>query len=179
MNGLARAAAVAGMSIGIALMLALLPQWDRAAGLSPVDRTVFQPERPAKLTDDNLVDALVRLPLQLDIGKADLHQSVLSIDLFVPSGLSEDRTVYHDLYELSQFGLAATSNIEQVMVRVLERQDVEGTNRQLLLAMDSRREQAGAEGEKGGDPSILNVREFLESRYHLTYTQEWKRVFFK
>lgn len=179
MNGLARAAAVVGLSMGVALMLALLPEWDQAAGTSSSARTVFQPEKPAKLTDDNLVDALVRIPLQLDIGKADLHQLVLSVDLYMPSGLTESRMVYHDLYELSQFGLAATNNVEQVLIRVLEREDGEGANRQLLLAMDARRKQTVTGDEKGGGPSILNIREFLESRYRLTYTQQWKKVFLK
>ncbi|WP_438445599.1 hypothetical protein [Gorillibacterium sp. sgz5001074] len=167
MKGLTRAAAVVLISVSIAWGMALLPD----AG-SKKANPVFQSDRTERLTETNMVDALVGLPLELRIAKADLKQNVLSVDLFLPKGVTGEGFVYHDLYELTQFAWGKTTNVERVLIRILLKTGDERAERVLLVAMEAKRTQA-LPGERK-PATVPELRGFLESRYHFTYTAKWK-----
>lgn len=159
----------------IALLLAWLPQTNgdyRADGGAPA----FQQNEGVPLTDRNLVDRLAALPLQLRIGHVDWQSSVLSVDLLVsPATMAQD-IVYHDLYELARFGVQETPNVNQVTVRVMKQAANRPSGSSLLAALDARKEFDGQKPEKP-DGGIVNVEQYLQTHYRMTYTQEWKRQF--
>lgn len=169
MKGLTRTAAVVLVSVTIAWGMSLLP--DVGGGnASPV----FQADGMERLTESNMVDALIGLPLELRIAKADLKQNVLSVDLFLPKGVTGEGFVYHDLFELTRFAWSKTSNVDRVLIRILLQQGEDRSGRELLVAMEAKRTQA-APGEKGpASGTASELRKFLESRYHFTYTPKWK-----
>lgn len=170
MKDYARAAVVAVLSVGIAMALSVLPQPD-GNGFPGAEQAVFRPEQPVRLTQDNLVDALVALPLKLDIARADVQQSALSVDLFYHGGAGV-QTIYRDLYEISRFAWSSTSNVDRIWVRILSADGETKARRELMLAMEAKRSQAA----NGYSPesSTISVRDYLLSRYQITYTQKWK-----
>lgn len=169
MRGITRAAAVAVMSVAIAWGMSLLPEFGNHSA-----NPVFQPDQKARLTESNMVDALVGLPLELRIAKADMRQTVLSVDLFLPKGVTGEGFVYHDLYELSRFAWSRTSNVDRVLVRILQQDGEERAERELLLAMEAKRTQTEPGDKPEGAGTTAELRAFLESRYHFTYTPKWK-----
>lgn len=170
MKGAARVAMVIGASLALAWGLSYLPEF-RSQDVSPV----FQLDKAAVLNESNLVDALTAIPLELDIAKADYRQSVLSVDLFWPTGVSGERFVYHDLYELSHFAWSSTSNVERIVIRVLIRQGQGRQTKELLLAMEAKRSQAKGTAEPAGGPAAIGeLKSFLESRYQFSYAPKWK-----
>jgi hypothetical protein len=169
MRGMTRAAMVAIVSVAIAWGMSLLPGIGGQSA-SPV----FQPDQKARMTESNMVDALTQLPLELRIAKADFRQSVLSIDLFLPRGVIGERFVYHDLYELSRFAWSQTSNVDRVLIRILLQEGESRMERELLLAMEAKRTQTEPADKPQGTGTTAEIRSFLESRYHFTYTPKWK-----
>lgn len=169
MRGYARIVVVAVLSVSIAWGLSWLPDPSGQASAP-----VFQSNKPFRLTETNMVDALVGLPLELRIAKADFQQSVMSVDLFLPAGVMGERFVYHDLYELSQLAWTRTTNVDRLLVRVmlLEGQGREG--RELLLAMEAKRDQAEPHARLASGRSQAELKQYLESRYHFTYAPKWK-----
>ncbi|WP_409346601.1 hypothetical protein [Paenibacillus sp. MBLB4367] len=127
------------------------------------------------LSDDNMVDMLSALPLQLSIKKADWHQSVLSVDLLMPSAASGIERVYRDLYTLSEFGFQ-TSNVRQVLVRVLEGRKEAGAAESgypLLVAMDARKASRSSSWKREGE-GAQTLQDYLQSHYRITYTKKWQ-----
>lgn len=169
MKGITRAAAAALLSVAIAWGMSFLPDAG-GDGASPV----FQTDGIERLTESNMVDALIGLPLELRIAKADLKQNVLSVDLFLPKGVIGEGFVYHDLYELTRFAWGKTSNVERVLVRILQQQGAERSERELLVAMEAKRTQSAPEHPSPAAGSTSELRKYLESRYHFTYTPKWK-----
>lgn len=165
----ARIAGVIGLSVAIALGLS----W--TAGSKRNDTSpVFQQGKTGRLTEVNMVDALIALPLDLGIAKADFRQSVMSVDLYLPKGVSGERFVYHDLYELSRFAWNATTNVDRLLIRVILQDGEKRQNKELLLAMEAKRTQAVEVGELAAVGTVTEIRMYLESRYHFSYTPEWK-----
>lgn len=167
------AARLAGVVV-LAMLLAWGVSWLPEIG-PKTDRPVFQTDKTVRLTQLNLVDGLVALPLELGIAKADFRQSVLSVDLFLPKGVSGARFVYHDLYELTRFAWESTSNVDHLLVRILVEEGTDRRDRELLLAMEAKRTQADLEtngSDSGGTTAA--IRSYLESRYHFSYTPRWR-----
>lgn len=130
-----------------------------------------------QINDRNLVDYIAKLPLHLPIMSVGWHSSILSIDLLsIPGRTNEDR-VYQDLFTLAQFGLQETSNINQVLVRVLEIGPTDHGSKQLLLAMDSRKENLTSQTYVGKQATILQKITYLQSHFLISYTRKWKQQF--
>lgn len=127
------------------------------------------------LSDNNLVDLLQALPLHLAIRKADISQSVLSVDLIMPSSGWNQERVYRDLYTLSEFGFTKTANVKQVLVRVLEGDRSNRTvSAPLLAAMDARKSSRSALDKKKEMTEDALLSSYLKSHYIMTYTQRWE-----
>ena len=177
MSWYTRIVAASLMSVGIALLVSLLIKSESGNDKAGNVLAVFLQNKGMKMSDQNVVELIAELPLKLRIQKVDWQQSVLSIDLqFTPENHA-DAVVYHDLYLLSQFGLTQTANVNQVLVRVMTSQSSTAPSKQLLLAMDARREniQRGEKQKTDGNPDIWKI--YLQTHYRLTLTQQWKNQF--
>jgi hypothetical protein len=170
------------ISAGIAGGLSLFSEGNAWNGTAE-GAAVFRQGTGAVVTEENLVDALVALPLHLKIRKADLAASILSVDITAVPGNATAADVYHDLYELALFGRSGSANIRQVLVRVLEpapgsKDSVSG---QLLVAMDARKDEISdphRPGKMGVYKEDANERrDFLQSRTRLTFSNRWKNQF--
>jgi hypothetical protein len=162
-------------SVGISFLLMWLVQSNQAAKENDLD--VFANPNRNQLSEQNLVDFMVQLPLELQIAKVSWQHAILSVDLLSVPGNTIDTMVYHDLFELSQFGLYRLSNVSQVLVRIIEHKETESNRNELLLAMDSRKENTQAQKYSMKELSALNRQKYLQSHYRLTYTQKWKEQF--
>ncbi|MBO9607548.1 MAG: hypothetical protein J7639_16425 [Paenibacillaceae bacterium] len=160
----------------VALLLAFMPGLDRLyrpGGESPA----FSPKNHSALGERDLVERLQALPLQLRITRVEWQSSILSVDLLVtPTTMAKD-TVYHDMYELSRFGVTDTPNVNQVLVRVLRQPTNSKRDAVLLAALDARRDPDGERAEEADGSGVTDVERYLASRYRVTYTQEWKQFF--
>jgi hypothetical protein len=131
----------------------------------------------SQLSETNIVDFMVKLPLELQVAKISWQHAILSVDLLSVPGNTIDTMVYHDLFELSQFGLNRLSNVNQVLVRIIEHKETESNRNELLLAMDSRKENMQSQKTSMKELSALNRQKYLQAHYRLTYTQKWREQF--
>jgi hypothetical protein len=141
------------------------------------DLNTAQGPKGKQLTEQNIVDYIVGLPLQLRVAKVGWQQSILSVDLLSTPGNTIDTMVYHDLFELSQFGLQEVSNVNQVRVRIIEQKDTLNSHPEILLAMDSRKENILNQKTNLKELNALNRQKYLQSHFRFTYTQKWKEQF--
>lgn len=162
-------------SVSISFLLMWLVHTEQAA--KAIDLGVFANPNEKQLSEQNLVDFMIKLPLKLQIVKVNWQHAILSIDLLSVPGNTIDTMVYHDLYELSQFGLYRVSNVNQVLIRIIEHKETESNRNELLLAMDSRKENIQTQKNSLKELSDLNRQKYLQSHYRLTYTQKWKEQF--
>jgi hypothetical protein len=162
-------------SVFIALLLTWIVQGD-SPDTGKVMNTTAYPQGK-QLSENNIVDYISRLPLQLKIVKVSWQQSILSIDLLSQPGNTVESMVYHDLFELSQFGLQRVSNVNQVLVRVMEKKEIQTKHNELILAMDSRKENITDKNQKNAGLNTINMQKYLQSHYRITYTQKWKEQF--
>jgi hypothetical protein len=160
-------------SVSISFLLMWIVQREQAYKVKDLD--VFA--NGSQLSEQNLVDFMVKLPLDLQVAKVSWQHAILSIDLLSVPGNTIDTMVYHDLFELSQFGLYRLSNVNQVLVRIIEHKETERNRNELLLAMDSRKENMQAQKTNMKELSALDRQKYLQSHYRLTYTQKWKEQF--
>jgi hypothetical protein len=164
----ARLTAALLVSLGIAWGLSWLPQVSSQAD------PVFQPGGAGYLTETNLVDALASVPLDLEIASANLQHGVLSVDLFLPKGVSGERFVYHDLYGLCSFSWNSTANVNHLLVRVLQQNAGDRHSKELLLAMEAKRSQWNGELLPADSPVALFKSE-LEKQGNFSYTPVWMK----
>ncbi|NQX64895.1 hypothetical protein HQN90_02025 [Paenibacillus alba] len=164
-----------GISVAMVICLSLLPKMDRSAGLS--SSANWSSNRPSELTDSNLVDLLVQVPLQLRIRKVELSNSRMSLDLSLPKN-ADSVSVYRDLYTIAQTMINRTKNVEQIWVRVI---DYSGTkdsaSTQLVLAMVAERENGKDMEKNANELSLIQLEQQLQNRFRLTYTSKWQQKY--
>jgi hypothetical protein len=162
-------------SVSISFLLMWIVQSEQAYQDNDLD--AFANPNGSQLSELNIVDFMVNLPLELQIVKVSWQHAILSVDLLSVPGNTIDTMVYHDLFELSQFGLSRVSNVNQVLVRIIEHKETDMNRNELLLAMDSRKENMQNQKFNIKELNALNKQKYLQSHYHLTYTQKWKEQF--
>ncbi|MEK8127406.1 hypothetical protein WMW72_05705 [Paenibacillus filicis] len=149
-----------------------------AIGLSHVlkldeSATVFSMNKPVTVTEANIVDVVSRMPLHLRIRRVEVSRSYVSIDL-VAVTTTESRDTLQDVYEIPKSLFAASTNINQVLVRVLDASRGQDSGAQLLVAADARRDQA-SQGEGRLKPSgEAELQTYLDTYYRMTYTAIWR-----
>ncbi|MNI23066.1 hypothetical protein D3C73_766350 [compost metagenome] len=160
---------MAVLAVGVALCLLVLSRMDTASSVG----NAWTDKQARQLNDRNLVDYMIELPLQLRIRKVDLNHSILSIDLNLPKNVDQ-ATVYRDLYAIAQLTIAKTSNVNQVLVRIMDYSGAStGSASQLVLAMEADRQNAN---EMLAEPlSDIAKEQQLKTRFHLTYTSRWQQ----
>jgi hypothetical protein len=139
--------------------------------------TVFAGPSPAELTDDNLVDALVPLQLPMPIAKVELNRNILSIDLKVEGDQVGVDDLYRGMAEMVSFAFEHTSNIDQLLLRLMAEDRWLGT-KYLLLAADVRRSEFSAEELNAlRHAGSGELPEALRLRMRVTETRLWKSRF--
>lgn len=165
------------LTFGCALAMAGAAWLGEHPGRPRQTATVFAGPYPAELTDDNLVDALDPLQLPLPIAKVDLNRGILSIDLKIEGDHVGTADVYRGMAEMISFAFEHTSNIDQLLLRLMAEDRWLGTQ-YLLLAADVRRSEFSAE-----ELSALRhagsgeLPEALRLRLRMTETRLWKSRF--
>ncbi|MBD0380596.1 hypothetical protein [Paenibacillus sedimenti] len=163
----------ASLSLAVAVSLSLLPKLDQLAGSNPLD--AWSSKRAAQLTDRNLVDFLVQVPLQLRIRKVELTNARLSLDLSLPKN-AESASVYRDLYTIAQMITTKTKNVNQVWVRVMDYSGAtDQASAQLVLAMVADREHGKDMEASAGELSLIQLEQQLQNRFRITYTSRWQQ----
>jgi hypothetical protein len=173
MNHLNRILLTIVYSVSISFLLMWIVQHEQAYKEKNLD--VFA--NGSQLSEQNLVDFMVKLPLELKVAKVSWQHAILSVDLLSVPGNTNDTMVYHDLFDLSQFGLNRVSNVNQVLVRIIEHKETKSNRNELLLAMDSRKENMQSQKTNMKELSALDRQKYLQSHFRLTYTQKWKEQF--
>jgi hypothetical protein len=168
----ARILITAALSGLLALAMSLLPE---ATNISPSNSAQTGSSiQVVQLSDRNLVDLLVQIPLQLRIRKVELSQSVLSIDLSLPKNV-EEALVYRDLYAIAQLTITRTSNVNQVLVRIMDYSNATAhTNAQMVLAMAADRDHAQNLDAHLQEVSSILLEQQVKARFNLTYTSRWQ-----
>ncbi|MEW9698996.1 hypothetical protein [Paenibacillus sp. SI8] len=163
----------AGLSIAVAVSLSLLPQLDQSTGVNTLD--TWSSKRAGQLTDRNLVDLLVQVPLQLRIRKVELTNNRLSLDLSLPKN-ADSVAVYRDLYTIAQTMIAKTKNVNQVWVRVMDYSNAKDqSSAQLVLAMVADREHGKDMETSANGLSLIQLEQLLQNRFRITYTSRWQQ----
>lgn len=162
------------LSAAVALTLALIPPLQQAWLGSKEAASVFGTAGGRQLTERNVVDLLVQVPLQLRIRKVELTSSTLSIDLNLPRSADEE-VVIRDLYTVTQRLFASTNNVGEVLVRVV---DYSATSRssggRLLLALDALRDRGKDMAAPGEHDNAAVLEQYLRQHFQMTYTDKWR-----
>ncbi|WP_334071591.1 MULTISPECIES: hypothetical protein [Paenibacillus] len=128
------------LTCGAAIALALMTR--EGGPLSEPGRLVAEvfseTGKPVELTDDNLVDSLSSLELNVPIAKVDLNGGILSVDLKVKDERLTKNDLYAGMADLISFAFARTTNIDQLLLRLIAEDQWLGS-RYLLVAADVRR----------------------------------------
>lgn len=162
------------VTVGVALFMATVSWIEHSNGKSSQALAALADHGPAGLSNDNLVDRLSTVQLPLRLAKVDLEQGILSVDLKVTDSTISPALAYRSIAEMMEFSFAETSDVEQLLLRIVAEDRWLGT-RYLLLAVDIHRgewpsslvEQLKGAGNEELPPEVKNL-------LRMTETQLWK-----
>ncbi|MNE45229.1 hypothetical protein D3C80_1395040 [compost metagenome] len=136
------------------------PNWNRS-------HVVFAETKPIQLSDNNLVNEFIQLDLPLRLSKVEINGPILSVDLKVTDYEWSKAEMYKGMAEIISFAFEGTSNIDQLLLRLVAEDRWVG-GKYLLLAADVRR---------GGWPSsALNELKNTEDKDLSLELKNWFRV---
>lgn len=169
MHWLSRILIASLLSVLIAVGLSLLPDmgWRH-------DMPAFSQSHPKRLSDGNLVDLLADLQLTSTIRNVDWDQSILYVDLGAVQNV-DPQTIFRDMYEIAHAALAGTTNVRQVLIRVMDRPRDKTGAPQLVVALDAQREGLPRKEKQEETPAATGQYErYLAEHFRVTYTVKWK-----
>ncbi|AEI41339.1 hypothetical protein [Paenibacillus mucilaginosus] len=153
------------VSVAVAILLSYVSKLDDSA-------LVFRQARP--VTEATIVDVVSGMKLHLRIRRVEVSHAIVSIDLLASKSTAK-ADMLQDLYEIPSVLFGASTNINQVLVRVLDgSQDKEGTPGP-LIATDARREKWLPNEPKLHPMSAEEIQTYLETHYRTTYTPKWQQ----
>ncbi|WP_019534067.1 hypothetical protein [Paenibacillus ginsengihumi] len=158
------------LSIGVAAALTFLFRLDES---SAVFRTMRQAE---PVTDANIVDVLSATELHLRIRRVEVSRATVSVDLLAASA-TDAVSALQDLVELPRHLFTSSTNIHQVLVRVLDGSQRAGGSAALLAAVDARREKWTPTKTPKSKDSAEELKRFLDTYYRVTYMPRWQERF--
>jgi hypothetical protein len=164
------------VSIGVALLLSNLTEINEKynqAHQEQMQSVSIGVE--SKLSDQNIVDRLINLPLNLDIHRVDWSHSILSIDLKLTNSDMVPTLIYKDLIEISHFGLDSMDNVKEVLIRVFDMNIADPSHVQFMLAMNAHRDNWSTVQYESFEQNKINAGQFLRSHFSFTSTQKWER----
>lgn len=173
----ARFFVVAAFSICIAWLLSLLPELNSHLPSDLNELQVFKNDNPVTLTEDNIVDWIVTVPLRLEMRRVDWSDRILSVDFEVGTPIEPSEVIFNQLLDFVYYGLGGTTNVDRVWVRVVQTPIGESQQpRRLLLALDANREQVSEEDYELWKSEQISVEQLIEKRFQLTVTPLWTRI---
>ncbi|MGG6309598.1 hypothetical protein [Paenibacillus macerans] len=165
------------LTFSCALVLAAVSWFSEKSGHPPHAAAVFAGQKPPELTDGNLVDGLGSLELSVPIAKADLNRGILSVDLKVSGDDVSEARLYQGMAEMIDFAFGKTSNVDQLLLRLVA-EDRWLSTKYLLLAADVRRSEFTSEDlAELRRTSDGEMPEALRQRMRVTETRLWKTRF--
>lgn len=169
--------AAAALSVCIAWALSYLPELnDRFSGKHGELR-VFENMKPIVINDENIVDWILTAPLHLELKRVDWSHNILSVDFESGKSVKQPEAVYEQLLDFVYYGFIGTTNVERVWVRIVQTADGDHANRkQLLLAVDARREQISTEIYNQWKQQQATAEQLIRGRFQLTVTPQWRRL---
>jgi hypothetical protein len=172
MTWLSRILLTCSISIAIAFALSLLPNAQPTDGMP-----VFSSSRTKQLSEQTIVDFVIALNVHERVQKIDWNRSTLSVDLTM-NPQADKGLLFRDLYRIAHSALSDTSNVERVLIRVMDRSRHQSGPPQLVIALDAARQDV-PRGEKMKDlpEAAGDYEQYVTSRFRVTYTVKWKELF--
>lgn len=102
------------LGLAAVILLGQVPSMDQGMQQRRQEVAVFEPVRVDALSDDNLVDALIGLPLRERLRRVSWDHSILTIDLKE----SDSSEVWEDTRGLIMFSFDEMDNVRQLLIRV-------------------------------------------------------------
>ncbi|MBA9085360.1 hypothetical protein FHR92_001826 [Fontibacillus solani] len=156
----------------------LLMLISKLEGIQPYwnsSHTVFAEQKPIQLSDDNLVNEFIQLDLPVRLSKVEINGSILSVDLKVTENELSKANMYMGMAEIISFTFKRTTNIDQLLLRLVAEDRWVG-GKYLLLAADVRRgswpSSALTELKNTGDNDLAPE---LKSWFRVTESRLWKK----
>lgn len=168
---------VAILSVSIAWSLSFLPELKSHIPSDQTELQVFNNDHPITLTENNLVDWVVTVPLHLELIRVDWSDRILSVDFEVGTPMESSDVIFNQLLEFVYYGLGGTTNVNRVWARLV--QSPEGDEQQskrLLLALDAHRSQISERDYEIWKNGQISVEQLIERRFQLTVTPQWTRL---
>ncbi|TVY11609.1 hypothetical protein [Paenibacillus cremeus] len=154
------------ISGAVAVSLSYLSVLDETAG-------VFRTVKAQPVSEGNIVDVVSKMQLHLRIRRVEINHAIVSIDLLAVK-TTEPTDMVKDLYEIPRYLFGASTNIHQVLIRVLDSSADQGASPQLLIASDARREKWLPSDSRIHPQSLDELQQYLDAHYRMTYTPKWQ-----
>jgi hypothetical protein len=159
------------VSAGLLVGLSFLPQLERLGS-----STVFRSVKAQPISDTNIVDVMSKTQLHLRIRRVEVSHAIVSVDLLASPSTGK-KEIVQDLYELPRSLFHNSTNINQVLVRVMDSSKESGRTTSLLVATDARREKWMPNETGLSQQSAEELEEYLQTHFRMTYTPKWQDRF--
>lgn len=164
-----------GITLGSVLLIMTISQATNKGTYWKTVNSVFAEQKPIALTEENLVDSLVQLDLHVRLSRAELAGSILSVDLKVNEQEFNKAELYRGMAEVISFAFERTSNVDQLLLRIVAEDRWIGS-KYLLLAADVRRGGWSANALiELRDTGNYEVSPELKSWFRITESHLWKQ----
>ena len=159
-----------GGSLAIALLISIIPVIQLSS-----EEQVFAHRSGFTLEKGNLVDFLAEVPIQPRIHRVTWREKALEIDLMVEAQSSTGPDdIYRALYHLASHALVGTTNVEELLVRVLSEQPDDPP---LLLASLVAHRTDLAKDSRMSNPQQLDLDLYLSHLFQFSKTASWHHRF--
>lgn len=173
----ARFFVVAVLSVCLAWLLSYLPELQSNLPNAQNELQVFKNDHAVTLTEDNIVDWIVTIPLHLELKRVDWSDRILSVDFEAGTPLESSKVIFNQLLDFVYYGLGGTTNVDRVWVRLVQNSVGETQQpKRLLLALDANRAQISEEDYERWKSDLMSAEDLINSRFQLTMTPQWSRI---
>ncbi|WP_168119162.1 hypothetical protein [Paenibacillus sp. HB172176] len=161
------------ITLGAAWIPYMIREKDNAA--HPL--AVFKQAPLRHMTNGNIVDILIGVPLREKISHAEWNRSVLAIELSVPADSGRPEAWFEDVRKLIQVSFQQLDNVNRLLIQIVE---WSSGNKKLLTAMDIR----GSDEWLSVSLSQLDYAdpfhdELWRERLRVSFTSAWEERFGK
>jgi hypothetical protein len=164
-------------SISLAWLLSFLPDLQSELPAATNELQVFHHEDAVTLTEKNIVDWIITVPLQMKLMRVDWSDRILSVDFEVGKPLESSRIIYNQLLDFVYYGLGATTNVDRVWVRIMQASGSEANQpKRLLIALDANREQISEDDYERWKNQLITAEHLIHTRFQLTLTPQWTKI---
>ncbi|GAA4709093.1 hypothetical protein [Brevibacillus fulvus] len=149
----------------LALLLSVVPtvKWQDSAQ----EVTVFRPEKPIVLSEQNLMDLFTLLQTHYNIKRVKWENQSIFVDFSVPSAAkAELAEIYRDFYEVAYEAFHYTQNTRHVYFRMLEENEAE-SGVKLLVAIEADRPQSVA--QLIPPDQVKDMKTYIEETYPVQF----------